>query len=128
MDRVSLARLFRGFRRPPSQDLFSSEWGFSSTFAFPVSQNWQEVDYEDVANHILQLAGNPDLAKLENASVNAADLFRKSQEEIVTILSILLDQLRTDTIEELRDAAKEDQAFRCSEDHRRASTYSRHDP
>src|SRR5688500_14883427 len=62
---------YRGFNRPPAHDIFTSEWGFTSTFAMPVSNNWQEVDYEDVVHQIVRLAGNPDLTELENAATEA---------------------------------------------------------
>lgn len=106
---------YRGFRRPPADDLFTSEWGFTSTFAAPVSGDWQEVDYEDVQKHILRLAGNPDLAKLETVSIAAVDLFEKSRDEVATIASVLLDQLRTPTLEELRDEMKALKLFNAAQ-------------
>lgn len=106
---------YSGFRRPPAHDLFTSEWGFSSTFAFPVSDNWREVDYEDVEEHILRLAGNPDLSKLQKASAAAANVFDKSRDEVVTLLSVLLDQLSATTLEELRDEAKKIKTFKTAQ-------------
>jgi predicted nucleotide-binding protein len=106
---------YRGFRRPPANDLFSTEWGFSSTFAFPVSDNWQEIDYEDVERHILRLAGNPDTLKLERAGDAAAKLFEKEKESVTSIFAVLVDQLRTTTLEELRDEAKKIKTFNASQ-------------
>ena len=96
---------YHGFRRPPAHDIFTSEWGFTSTFASPVSDDWREVEYEDVQRHILRLAGNPDLAKLDEASTDAAALFTRCRDDVVTVLSVLLDLSHAATVEELRDQA-----------------------
>lgn len=106
---------YRGFRRPPAHDLFSSEWGFSQRYAFPVSDNWREVDYEDVERHILTLAGNPDGDALEQAGTEAAKLFEKEKSRLTSILAVLVDQLHTATLAELRDEAKDIKIFNASQ-------------
>jgi len=93
---------YRGFRRPEPGDYFSTEWGFEPRFSNTTSSNWQEVDYDTVENHIVRLAGNPDMSALESAAKEAAAVFEQNRDELVNILTVALDRTRSSAIEELR--------------------------
>ncbi|HEX8412248.1 MAG TPA: TIR domain-containing protein [Thermoanaerobaculia bacterium] len=98
---------YRDFRRPEPGDYFSKEWGFTSVFAAPVSANWVEVFYDDVYAEIMRLAGRPDTNELERAGKKALEIFEQNRDELVNILTILLDETRNGIFEELRGQARE---------------------
>jgi predicted nucleotide-binding protein len=97
---------YRGFRRPEPGDYFSIEWGFQDRFSNATSDNWEEVEFDTVNDHIMRLAGNPDTAALERAAQQAAGVFEQNRDELVSILTVVLDQTRSSAIEELRGEAK----------------------
>jgi hypothetical protein len=106
---------YRGFRRPAPGDYFSQEWGFTSHFAQPVSDNWQETDYESVNDAVMRVAGNPDTDALEAAAASAREAFEQNRDELLNMLTILLDQTRSSTFEELRGEVRELKAFNEAE-------------
>lgn len=101
---------YRGFRNPPPGDHFSSEWGLQEAFSNPMSNNWVEVSFEDVEAAVSHAAGNPDLAPLKTRSAEVKKAFLSYQSELVALLTVGLESTRSESIEELRDKARELQA------------------
>ncbi|MBV9497585.1 MAG: nucleotide-binding protein [Acidobacteria bacterium] len=106
---------YRGFRRPVAGDYFSQEWGFDGVFSYEVSGNWAEVDYDDVYGAIMQVAGHPDIKALEDAASKALEAFERNRDELLNILTHLLDQTRRSTFEELRAAVSKTKCFNEAE-------------
>lgn len=102
---------YRGFRVPSPGDHFSTEWGLTSAYSNPTSDNWIEVSYEAVTEEILRIAGNPDLHALRERSAEVIKKFRPHQSELVALLSVTLDSVKNECIEELRDSAKKLKSF-----------------
>lgn len=102
---------YREFQRPASGDYFSQEWGFEDAFSNDVSGNWAEVDYDDVHRAIMRAAGDPDTKALEDAASKALEVFEQNKDELLNILTHLLDQTRQSTFEELRTEVKKLKCF-----------------
>ena len=97
---------YADLRRPRPGDHFDSEWGLMDSFSPHVSENWSEVDYEDVRRAIFQRAGNPDTTLLEALAEKAAEVFKEKKPQLLTTLSVLIDQLSSGHLEEVRDEVK----------------------
>jgi predicted nucleotide-binding protein len=106
---------YRGFQRPAPGDYFTQEWGFNSVFAAPVSENWAEVEYDEVREAIMRLAGQPDTDAIEQAGSRAREAFERHRDELVVILTILIEQTHAATLEELRDEAKKLKSFNATQ-------------
>ncbi len=103
------------FRAPSPGDHFDSEWGLTSTFGPHVSVNWIEVPFETVHDFIMQKAGKPDEDRLTKTAEQASRLFDEKKEQLFTVLTILIDQTKNASIEELRDDAKKAKIFTKSD-------------
>jgi predicted nucleotide-binding protein len=101
---------YSGFRRPPASDAFSSEWGLASEY-FPPSDNWQEVDYEKVYEHVMGLAERPDTKSFESAAAQAAEMFEQNRDELIAILNLILDHSKSSAVEEIRDEVRKLKLF-----------------
>lgn len=97
---------YKNFRSPATGDHFDSEWGLTDYFTKHVSDNWQEVSFETVHDFIMQKAGKPDTDALTKAADEANEVFEAKKEQLLTILTILLDQTKSAAIEEMRDEAR----------------------
>jgi Predicted nucleotide-binding protein containing TIR-like domain len=78
-----------GFSRPPAGAHFSREWGFMGMFQ-GTTGDWKEMDREEIRGHILALAGNPDLAALEEKAEEAHKAFGRLKERAISVISAYL--------------------------------------
>jgi predicted nucleotide-binding protein len=95
-----------GFNIPSPGDHFSKEWGFQDTFSNKISQNWREYRPEDVKEYIFDQSGVDEDSELVNIANDTGKLFEKLQAELVIILTILLEETKSETIEVFRDEVK----------------------
>src|SRR6266487_1545813 len=89
---------YEGFAVPPPGAHFSSEWGSGS--------GWQEYAYDDVVQHINQLAGNPDLARARAVSEEARRAFEEAKADVASVISAFLVQHPDDFLTSLKDAVE----------------------
>lgn len=87
---------YRNFVMPPAHDCFDSIYGRASS-------NWQAKDLHDVFDFMIRTSGNPDKSLLESESQNATAIGQVRYEDLMTILSVVLDVTKSTHIEELRD-------------------------
>ena len=97
---------YRDFQTPKPGDHFSSEWGLHSAFSNPTSQNWVEVSLEAVENAVANASGAPDIRPLELRSAEVSRIFHRYQSELVALLTVTLENTKSESIEELRDKAR----------------------
>lgn len=77
---------YENFQTPPPGAHFSQEWGLMDTLASLGSVGrWREYPAEEVKQHVLSLAGNPDLSKAEAAAESVDDIFGHAKAEITSI-------------------------------------------
>ena len=83
---------YESFQTPPPGVHFSQEWGLMDTFGNHGSVgDWQEYPAEEVKQHVLRLAGNPDLSAAETAAETADDVFNHAKAEITSIFQTELE-------------------------------------
>jgi len=97
---------YKNFEPPRPGDHFSSEWGFESTFIQPVSENWAECSPDDVKHIIFKLAKVSEDSDYVQVSIKVGETFSKLRDELVTILTVILEDTKSEAIEEIRDEAK----------------------
>ena len=77
---------YENFQTPPPGAHFSQEWGLMHTLAsLGTVGRWREYPAEDVKQHVLRLAGNPDLSAAETAAESADTVFNHAKAEITSI-------------------------------------------
>lgn len=83
---------YENFQTPPPGAHFSQEWGLMDTLASLGSVGrWREYPAEEVKQHVLRLAGNPDLSAAETAADSADDVFNHAKAEITSIFQTELE-------------------------------------
>ncbi len=87
---------YENFQTPPPGAHFSQGWGLMDTLASGGSVGrWREYPAEEVKQHVLHLAGNPDLSAAETAAESADEIFNHAKAEITSIFQTELEG-RTD--------------------------------
>lgn len=94
------------FETPKPGDHFSQEWGFKEAYSNPVSQNWKEYTPEYVREYIFDESGVDDNSELANTAFEIGDTFEVLKDNLVTILTVILEETRSETIESYRDEIK----------------------
>lgn len=94
------------FETPKPGDHFSQEWGFKEVYSNPVSQNWKEYTPEYVREYIFDESGVDDNSELANTAFEIGDTFEVLKDNLVTILTVILEETRSETIESYRDEIK----------------------
>ncbi|NRQ42536.1 nucleotide-binding protein [Rheinheimera sp. YQF-2] len=97
---------YKNFKTPKPGDHFSSEWGFQSSFVQPVSENWVEYSPEDVKRLIFDMAEVPEDSDYVQKSIKVGEKFSSLKDELVTLLTVIVESTKSESIEEIRDAAK----------------------
>lgn len=97
---------YKNFETPRPGDHFSSEWGFESTFVQPVSENWAEYRAEDVKQLIFDMADVSEDSEYVKKSIEVGKKFSSLKDELVTLLTVILESTKSESIEEIRDEAK----------------------
>ena len=83
---------YENFQTPPPGAHFSQEWGLMDTLASLGSVGrWREYPAEEVKQHVLRLAGNPDLSVAETAAESADEIFNHAKAEITSIFQTELE-------------------------------------
>lgn len=110
---------YEGLIPTPAGANFSQEWGLKdmSITSLGSRGNWEEYRFDDVANHIRKIAGNPNLTEAKSAAKKAEKAFDGAKSEIISILETeiatrpdpFLSKLRGD-IEKLEPMSKMDVA------------------
>jgi hypothetical protein len=79
---------YDGLKPPPAGAHFSQEWGLKDLQFTSLGSHgaWREYRFDDVVNHILAKAGNPDIEPARKAGREANALFDASKSEIESIL------------------------------------------
>jgi len=106
---------YAGFVVPPPGAHFSQEWGLRDTFGMGTSGDWREYPFEAVKEHILELAGHPDLTFGEEAAAEADALFNSAKSDALSIFHNELDGSPDSFLESLRDQLNELQTLTTSE-------------
>lgn len=96
---------YRDFSPPPPGAHFSQEWGLMDTYMSSLGSrgDWQEYDSENVAEHIRCMAGNPDLTNARSAADRAAEIFKFTKSELISILQNELDDRSDSFLENLKE-------------------------
>lgn len=97
---------YKNFKPPIPGDHFSSEWGFESTFVQPVSDNWSEYSREYVKKIIFERAGVTEESIYTKKAAQVGEKFSSYKTELLTILTVLLEDTKSEAIEEIRDEVK----------------------
>lgn len=95
-----------GFNSPQPGDHFSKEYGFQGDFIHPVSENWREYSPEFVRGYIFEQSGVDENSKLVDVASESKKIFQVHRDKLVTLLTVLLEETRSETIEGYRDEAK----------------------
>jgi predicted nucleotide-binding protein len=83
---------YENFQTPPPGAHFSQEWGLMNTFGRMGSGGrWCEYPFDEVKQHVLLLAGNPDLSAARAAAEAADAAFNHAKAEISSIFQTELD-------------------------------------
>lgn len=83
---------YKNFEPPPPGAHFSQEWGLMDTFGNMGSTgHWREYPFDQVKQHVLRLAGNPDLSAAHAAAEAADAAFNHAKAEITSIFLTELD-------------------------------------
>jgi len=100
---------YRDFQPVPPGARFSIEWGFmDSYFIKETVGDWVEYEFEDVVKTVYKMAGNPDLNEVMELSTEAKMLFDESQARILSLLSLALQNHKTDLfLNDITDNIKE---------------------
>ena len=95
------------FNIPRPGDHFSKEWGFhGSSLVNPVSKNWQEYSPEFVRQYIFDRSGVDEDSKFAEVAIDTGKSFDKSKNEIEALLTVILEETRSEVIEGYRDEVK----------------------
>lgn len=80
------------FHTPPPGAHFSQEWGLIDTFGNLGSVGqWREYPFDVTKQHVLRLAGDPDLSKARSAAKAADETFNHAKAEITSIFQTELE-------------------------------------
>lgn len=83
---------YENFQTPPPGAHFSQEWGLMDTFGGTGSiGNWREYPFNEVKQHVLSIAGEPDLSEARSAAKAADAAFNNAKAEIISIFLNELD-------------------------------------
>lgn len=83
---------YENFQTPPPGAHFSQEWGLMDTFGSMGSVGrWREYPFDEVKQHVLDLAGNPDISAARAAAEAANTAFEHAKAEITSIFQTELD-------------------------------------
>lgn len=108
---------YAGFTSPQPGDNFSIEWGFQSMFNSPVSDNWQQYNYEQVLNVILGIAdiSQDEVNSIEKSLALSKKIFQESKNDFITIIEILYNQNKEQYLEKILDEATNIKIFSQSD-------------
>jgi predicted nucleotide-binding protein len=83
---------YENFEAPPPGAHFSQEWGLMDAFGGMGSTGrWREYAFDQVKQHVLSRAGNPDLSAAHAAAEAADAAFKHAKAEITSIFQTELD-------------------------------------
>lgn len=94
------------FNIPQPGDHFSQEWGLQDNFINPVSENWREYTPEAVREYIFDKSGVNKNSPLVDVANSTGKLFNTLQDKLVTMLTIVSEDAKSETIEGYRGEAK----------------------
>jgi len=95
---------YEKFQAPPPGAHFSQEWGLMDTFGSMGSVgSWREYPFDEVKQHVLLLAGNPDLSAARGAAEAADAAFNHAKAEITSIFQTELDAAADGFIQNLNE-------------------------
>lgn len=83
---------YEDFQTPPPGAHFSQEWGLMDTFGSMGSVGrWREYPFNEVKEHVLGIAGNPDLTAATAAAEAADEAFNHAKAEMTSIFQTELE-------------------------------------
>lgn len=98
---------YEGLQPPPPGAHFSQEWGLMDTYGSLGSVGrWCEYPFDEVKQHVLNLAGNPDLSDAIAASNAADSAFNHAKAEMSSIFQHELDDGPDGFIQSLSEQLK----------------------
>lgn len=100
---------------PPPGAHFSSEWGFYDAFSNDTSGEWEEFDFDDVRERIINLANSPDLSEIRKLSDQIEEKFNELKPQLVSILETSLFAKEDNYLRKLLEKAEETKIYTASE-------------
>ncbi len=77
---------YRGLEPPPPGANFSSEWGFEELYTMGTRGDWVQFPEDAVENEIKKRAGNPDIAKAQEAAEKGRKFVEQKRDDVSSIL------------------------------------------
>ncbi len=96
---------YHGLQPPPPGAHFSPEWGFAQVFGHDTRGQWEEQDFDSVQSAIREAAGRPDWGPAQALAKEAREVFEDSRAELVSVLSVMLEERDDTVVSELRSEA-----------------------
>ena len=95
---------YKQLQQPPPGAYFSGEWGNMGTFVPErTTGEWVEYDRNEVEKAINELANNPNMEPARAYGEEAAELFRRQQRNALSIIEILMGNMESRFIAEIRE-------------------------
>lgn len=101
------------FAIPPSDAIFSSEWGFKELLAIEGTVgDWVLYTFDEVFTYILRMAGNPDINYIINDLKPSIKVFASIKSRIISCLSVYQkEQMDDEYINDIRKKIEEIKPF-----------------
>jgi predicted nucleotide-binding protein len=96
---------YRDSAKPPPGARFSSEWGFMPAISNEMAGQWQEYDFDEVRDHIVEAAQPLDIPALQATSTEARESVETAKGEIESILAAYTKTHPDELAEKLREQA-----------------------
>jgi predicted nucleotide-binding protein len=97
---------YEGFQQPPAGAHFSIEWGRDEAYGTGTLGDWAEYNFDEVRDHILHSAGVSSIDPIRELFKDAKDSFANGKEELLSILSVVIDAKADPFLARLKDQAE----------------------
>lgn len=102
---------YNNLRMPDPGHHFSSEWGLMDAFSNHTSPNWVEYRPEAIQRAAMEGVPTDFIDNLKEISQQARRVLEDARDTLLTIAEIVLDQIRTATVERMRDDIRNIETF-----------------
>lgn len=108
---------YNNLQSVPAGARFSKEWGFKDTYTFSETHgDWAEYEFDTVIEAVRELAGNPDIDKLQAEAEKTNEFFEEAQARLLSLFSPVQEELINDQyFKELVDKVKKLKVLSFSE-------------
>lgn len=97
---------YHDLKPPPPGAHFSLEWGLEQIFGQDTRGQWEEYDFDAVQRTIRKAADDPELGPAQRLAQEAREVFEDSRAELVSILSVMLEERDDPIVAQLREEAE----------------------